>query len=83
MTPPTLRIVGKSASINVRKVLWTCAELELPFDHVETDPQLLAENPNRLVPMLEDGDLRLRRGIRQYIANGHVVQPERRCPHLK
>ena len=24
-------ILGKGSSINVRKVLWTCAELDLPF----------------------------------------------------
>jgi glutathione S-transferase len=27
-----LKIIGKSSSINVRKVLWTCAELGLPFE---------------------------------------------------
>ncbi len=26
-----LNILGKIPSINVRKVLWTCAELQLPF----------------------------------------------------
>ncbi|HBO7551889.1 TPA: glutathione S-transferase, partial [Pseudomonas aeruginosa] len=25
-----LEILGKASSINVRKVLWTCAELDLP-----------------------------------------------------
>lgn len=51
-----LRILGKLASINVRKVLWTCAELDLPFERVESDPGLLALNPNRLVPVIRDGD---------------------------
>ena len=27
-----LKILGKPASINVRKVLWTCAELGLPCE---------------------------------------------------
>lgn len=27
-----LRILGKASSINVRKVLWACAELSLPFE---------------------------------------------------
>jgi len=27
-----LKILGKAASINVRKVLWACAELQLPYD---------------------------------------------------
>ena len=50
-----LRIVGRKSSINVRKVLWTCAELDLPFEHVEADAKLLARNPNGLVPVLIDG----------------------------
>jgi len=27
-----LKILGKATSINVRKVLWTCAELGIEFD---------------------------------------------------
>jgi glutathione S-transferase len=52
----TLRILGRRTSINVRKVLWTCAELDLAFDHVESDEKLLARNPNALVPVIQDGD---------------------------
>src|ERR671922_765701 len=52
----SLRIVGRKSSINVRKVLWTCAELDLPFEHVATDAKLLARNPNGLVPVIRDGD---------------------------
>jgi glutathione S-transferase len=52
----TLRVLGRLSSINVRKVLWTCAELDMPFEHVESDPALLAKNPNRLVPVIQDGD---------------------------
>src|SRR5690349_21429015 len=51
-----LRVLGRTSSINVRKVLWTCAELDLHFEHVEQDAQLLALNPNRLVPVIRDGD---------------------------
>lgn len=50
----TLRVLGRSTSINVRKVLWTCAELDLPFEHVESDAALLARNPNALVPVIDD-----------------------------
>jgi glutathione S-transferase len=52
----SLRVLGRISSINVRKVLWTCAELDLHVEHVENDPQLLALNPNRLVPVIRDGD---------------------------
>ncbi len=52
----TLRVLGRTSSINVRKVLWTCAELDLPFEHVESDPLLLASNPNAMVPVIRDGE---------------------------
>ena len=51
-----LRVLGRKTSINVRKVLWTCAELDLHFEHVETDKKLLACNPNAMVPVIQDGD---------------------------
>jgi glutathione S-transferase len=51
----SLRVLGRASSINVRKVLWTCAELDLHVEHVESDPQLLARNPNGKVPVMDDG----------------------------
>jgi len=52
-----LKIVGKATSINVRKVLWTCAELGLPFEREEwNDAAHAFLNPNRMVPVLVDGD---------------------------
>ena len=50
----TLRVLGRATSINVRKVLWTCAELDLHFEHLESDAQLLAQNPNAMVPVIDD-----------------------------
>jgi len=69
----TLRVLGRISSINVRKVLWTCAELDLPFEHVESDPQLLARNPNALVPVVQDGDFTLWESntICRYLASRH------------
>jgi glutathione S-transferase len=55
----SLRILGRPSSINVRKVLWTCAELDLHFERVESDPQLLACNPNAMVPVIQDDDFTL------------------------
>lgn len=55
----TLRLLGKAGSINVRKVLWTCAELGLPVQREDVDtaaPEFRALNPNALVPVLIDGD---------------------------
>ena len=51
-----LTVVGKASSINVRKVLWTCAALDLPFERQEWAEEHAALNPNRMVPVLVDGD---------------------------
>lgn len=53
-----LTLYGKPTSINVRKVLWLCAGLDL---HVQREPapmpdMLATLNPNRQVPVLRDGD---------------------------
>ena len=59
-----LKILGRSNSINVRKVLWLCAELDLAHEHEEwgreplslAAPEFRALNPNGLVPVvLDDG----------------------------
>lgn len=69
----TLRVLGRISSINVRKVLWTCTELDLPHEHVESYPELLALNPNRLVPVIRDGDFVLWESntICRYLAGKH------------
>lgn len=59
-----LRILGRASSINVRKVLWTCAEIGLPFQREDwgtgfrptSDPAFTALNPNALVPVAIEGD---------------------------
>jgi len=59
-----LQILGRPDSINVRKVLWTCTELGLPYElqpwgagvRDTADPQFLALNPNGQVPVLRDGN---------------------------
>lgn len=51
-----LELIGKTTSINVRKVLWTLAETGLPYERLEWQPEHGALNPNGLVPVLVDGD---------------------------
>lgn len=59
-----LRVLGQPASINVRKVLWTCAEIGLPFAREDWGgatrspqaPEFLALNPNGMVPVVIDGE---------------------------
>ncbi|AOJ78875.1 glutathione S-transferase family protein [Burkholderia ubonensis] len=74
-----LHILGKIPSINVRKVLWLCAELDLPFEREDwgagfrstDDPAYLALNPHGLVPVIKDGDFVLWESntIIRYLAN--------------
>jgi glutathione S-transferase len=59
-----LKILGRASSINVRKVLWTCAEIGLPFEREDwgigfqptIDAAFTALNPNALVPVVRDAD---------------------------
>lgn len=80
-----LRLLGKSSSINVRKVLWTCAEIGLAPEREDwgagfrdtRDPAFLRLNPNALVPVLIDGEgpqalvLRESNTICRYLAAKH------------
>lgn len=77
-----LKILGKSSSINVRKVLWACDEIGVPFEREDwgagfkstRTPEFLALNPNGLVPVVIDGDLVLRESntIVRYLAVKHA-----------
>lgn len=64
-----MRLWGRKSSINVQKVLWCLAELDLEegkdFERIDAGlhfgrnrtPEFLALNPNGLVPALQDDDL--------------------------
>ncbi|MET0185427.1 MAG: glutathione S-transferase, partial [Achromobacter sp.] len=84
-----LRILGKATSINVRKVLWTCEELDLPFVREDwgagfkstQTAEFLALNPNAMVPVIRDGDFVLweSNAICRYLAGKrprHGLLPE-------
>ncbi len=59
-----LKIIGRDTSSNVQKVLWTCGELDLPFERENLGgpfggndtPEYRALNPNGRVPTIVDGD---------------------------
>jgi glutathione S-transferase len=59
-----LKVLGKSTSINVRKVLWTCAELGIDVEREDwgagfqstSQQSFVALNPNALVPVIVDDD---------------------------
>ena len=58
---------GRNTSINVQKVIWTLEELGLPYERKDVGgpfggldtPEYAALNPNRLIPVLQDGDTTL------------------------
>lgn len=74
-----LRVLGRANSINVRKVLWTCEELSIPYEREDWgrgyrtthDEGFLSVNPIGLVPAVVDGDVRLRESntIVRYLAS--------------
>ncbi len=77
-----LRVLGRTSSINVRKVLWTLAELNVPFDHDASwagpsapanVPEFLKLNPNGQVPVIVDehGVLWESNTICRYLAMRH------------
>jgi len=57
-----LRVLGRSSSINVRKVIWACSEIGLAYeredwglgDRSTQSPEFLALNPNAMVPVIVD-----------------------------
>ena len=76
-----LKILGKPTSINVRKLLWLCEELALPYQlepwgagwRDPNTPEFLALNPNAMVPVIVDGDAVLWESntICRYLAGRH------------
>lgn len=88
-----LTILGKLPSINVRKVLWTCRLLELPYElepwgkgeHDPNVPEFLALNPNAQVPVLRDGDTVLWESntICRYLAHDSFLLPADRVQRAR
>ena len=85
-----LKIWGRTNSVNVQKVLWCLAELDLAYERIDAgmafgrnrDPDYLAMNPNGRVPTLVDGDFVLweSNSIMRYLvlayAKGSPIYPE-------
>jgi glutathione S-transferase len=77
-----LKVYGRANSINVRKVLWMLGELGVACEREDwgrgyrstEDPVFRKINPVGVVPVLDDGDFRLREShaIVRYLANKHA-----------
>ena len=90
-----LRILGRTTSSNVQKVLWTATTLGLEFTREDVggkygrnrDADYLALNPNGLVPTVFDGDLVMweSNSVCRYLCNRygpsaiHPAEPGRRA----
>jgi len=75
-----MRILGRTSSINVRKVLWAADELGLSYDREDADtasPAFRALNPNGLIPVLIDahGPLWESNAICRHLAAGTSLFP--------
>jgi glutathione S-transferase len=78
---PGLTIWGRANSVNVQKVLWCLAELDLPFERIDAGMQhgrtreaaYLAMNPNARIPTLVEGDFVLweSNSIMRYLCMAH------------
>ena len=85
-----LKIWGRANSVNVQKVLWCLAELDLAYERIDAgmafgknnEPAYLAMNPNGRVPTLVEGDFVLweSNSVMRYLAmaygQGSSVYPE-------
>lgn len=84
MADETLRILGRPNSFNVRKVLWLCDEIGLPFVREDwgrgytptQTPEFLRLNPVAQIPVVLDGDLVLRESnaILRYLCLKHRAE---------
>ena len=76
-----LRVYGRANSINVRKVLWMLDEVGVKYEREDwgrgyrstDDPVFRKINPVGVVPVIDDGDFRLRESntIVRYLAEKH------------
>lgn len=82
-----MKIWGRTNSTNVRKVLWAAEELGISYQQIDaggafgvvSEPGYLAQNPNGLVPCIDDDGFILweSNSIVRYLINTYGAQPFR------
>jgi glutathione S-transferase len=80
-----LKLWGRKNSSNVKKVMWTCAELGVPYERVDvggpfgglSDENYKAMNPMSLIPVIEDDGFVLweSNAIVRYLCSKHPNAP--------
>ena len=81
-----LNVYGRADSTNVQAVMWCIGEIDIPHKRFDighrfggTDtPEFIAMNPNRMVPVLVDGEdsaLWESGAILRYLANRYAQAP--------
>ena len=79
-----IKIWGRANSVNVQKVLWCLAELDIAYERIDAGMQFgrnneaeyLAMNPNGRVPTLVDGDYVLweSNSVMRYLARAYAPE---------
>lgn len=81
-----IKVWGRKTSSNVQAVMWSIAELRLPYERTDRGhrhggldtPEFLAMNPNGTIPVVRDGDgepLWESAAILRYLANRYGRAP--------
>ena len=80
-----LKLWGRNNSSNVKKVMWACAELGVPYERIDaglhfgitTTDEFREKNPNGMIPVIEDDGFVLweSNAIVRYLCAKHPVAP--------
>jgi len=79
-----LKLWGRVNSSNVKKVRWTCAELDIPYERIDAGlhfgvnntPEFKAMNPLAMIPVIDDDGFVLweSNAIMRYLATKHGAE---------
>jgi glutathione S-transferase len=80
-----LKLWGRKNSSNVKKVMWACAELGVPYERIDaglhfgitTTDEFREKNPNGMIPVIDDDGFILweSNAIMRYLCSKHPKAP--------